>query len=89
MSKFVKLTAVDNIHDKIWINLDLVQEIVPAVTTRYNARLIFVGMDVEDNEQMYHDVMETPEQIVAMSYGHSGGLSEEDKEILRDGGWSV
>lgn len=64
MANFIKLKVKNGIFEEQYINMDLVQEIVPAQRNDYGARLIFVGVDREDNDYMYSDVMETPEEIL-------------------------
>ncbi len=65
MANFLKLKVKDGLHDWQYVNMDLVQEIVPAHRKDYGCRLIFNCVDVEDNDYMYSDVIETPEEILA------------------------
>jgi len=64
MANFVKLKGKDHMHDYVLINMDLVLEIVPPRRSDYGCRLIFSCVDSADNDYMYCDVMETPEEIL-------------------------
>ncbi len=63
MAQFIELHVATGVFPSQWINMDLVQEIVPPQHTTYGARLIFVGIDSADNDYMHTDVLQTPEQI--------------------------
>jgi len=64
MANFLKLKVKDGTHDEQYINMDLVLEIVPQSKKDYGCRLIFCCVDVEDNDYMYSDVIETAEEIL-------------------------
>jgi len=62
MANFLKLQVKDASHDWQYINMDLVQEIVPTCRKDYGCRLIFSCVD--ENDFMYSDVIETPKEIL-------------------------
>ena len=66
MANFIKLHTyvMNGVYESTYINMDVIQEILPPVIENTGARLISIKWDFGIDDSYYYDVKETIEEIM-------------------------